>query len=66
MQNGFETFRDYDLGLNVSPLTYTADDHRSSGRVPVYEIKNGVFKLVEVVDLQARWPDKWARSWFGW
>jgi len=66
MQNGFETFRDYDLGLNVSPLTYTADDHRSSGRVPVYEIKSGVFKLVEVVDLQARWPDKWARFWFGW
>jgi branched-chain amino acid transport system substrate-binding protein len=66
MQNGFETFRDYDLGLNVPPLTYTADDHRSSGRVPVYEVKNGVFKLVELVDLQERWPNKWGRAWFGW
>ena len=66
MQNGFETFRDYDLGLNVPPLTYTAGDHRGTGRVRVYEITNRVFKLVEMVDLQGRWPDKWARSWFGW
>jgi branched-chain amino acid transport system substrate-binding protein len=66
LTNGFETFRDFNFGLNVPPLTYTAEDHRSSGKVPIYEVKNGAFQLVELVDLQDRWPDKWANEWFGW
>jgi branched-chain amino acid transport system substrate-binding protein len=66
LKNGFETFRDFDIGLNVPPLTYTARDHRSSGRVPVYEVKNREFQLVELVDLKERWPDKWDHAWFGW
>jgi branched-chain amino acid transport system substrate-binding protein len=66
LKSGFETFRDVDIGLNVCPLTYTAKDHRSSGKVPIYEVKNGTFQLVELVDLQDRWPDKWSREWFGW
>jgi branched-chain amino acid transport system substrate-binding protein len=66
LKSGFETFRDFDIGLNVPPLTYTAKDHRSSGKVPVYEVKKGTFQLVELVDLQDRWPDKWSLEWFGW
>ena len=66
LKNGFETFRDFNIGLNVPPLTYTAGDHRSSGRVSIYEVKNGQFQLVEIVDLKARWPDKWEHAWFGW
>jgi branched-chain amino acid transport system substrate-binding protein len=66
LKNGFETFRDFDIGLNVPPLTYTAKDHRSSGQVPIYEVKNGEFQLVELVDLKERWPDKWDHAWFGW
>jgi len=66
LKKGFETFRDFDVGLNVPPLTYTARDHRSSGKVPVYEVKNGAFQPVEIVDLQGRWPERWARGWFGW
>jgi branched-chain amino acid transport system substrate-binding protein len=66
LKNGFETFRNFDIGLNVPPLTYTARDHRSSGQVPIYEVKNGEFQLVELVDLKERWPDKWNHAWFGW
>ncbi|UCD78824.1 MAG: ABC transporter substrate-binding protein [Desulfobacterales bacterium] len=66
LKKGFETFRDFDIGLNVPPLTYTAQDHRISGQVPIYEVKNGTFQLVEIVDLKERWPDKWANEWFGW
>ena len=66
LKKGFETFRDFNIGLNVPPLTYAAQDHRSSGKVPIYEVKNGAFQPVELVDLQARWPDKWAHEWLGW
>ena len=37
-----------------------------AGQVPIYEIKNGKFVLVELVDLKGRWPDKWANEWLGW
>jgi branched-chain amino acid transport system substrate-binding protein len=66
LKNGFETFRGFDIGLNVPPLTYTGEDHRISGQVPIYEVKNGTFQLVERVDLKDRWPDKWGHEWFGW
>ena len=57
--------KDFDLGLGGAKLTYTDTDHRVSGSVPVYEIKDGKFKLVQVTDIKSRWPDKWA-SWMGW
>lgn len=66
LKKGFETFRGYDIGLSVPPLTYTATDHRIAGQVPIYEIKNGKFGLVELVDLKGRWPNKWANEWLGW
>ncbi len=66
LKKGFETFKGYDIGLSVPPLTYTPTDHRIAGQVPIYEVKNGKFNLVELVDLKGRWPDKWANEWLGW
>lgn len=63
---GFETMNNFDIGLGAAPVTFTATDHRVAGIVPIYEIKDGKFKLVEKVDLKGRWPDKWANEWIGW
>ena len=66
LKDGFETMREYDLGLGGAKLTYTATDHRVSGTVPVYEVKDGKFDLVTKVDLKSRWPEKWEKEWLGW
>jgi branched-chain amino acid transport system substrate-binding protein len=66
MKNGFETFDGVDVGLRVSPLTYTAEDHRASGQVNVYRIENRKFVFLTKIDLKGRWPDKWAKDWLGW
>jgi branched-chain amino acid transport system substrate-binding protein len=66
LKNGFETFRGFEIGLSVPPLTYTATDHRIAGKLPIYEIKSGKFEIVQVVDLKQRWPDKWDKEWLGW
>ena len=66
LKKGFETFQGVDLGLGGAKLTYTGKDHRVSGVVPVYEIKDGQFDLVKRVNLEERWPDKWASDWIGW
>jgi branched-chain amino acid transport system substrate-binding protein len=66
LKNGFEKMNKVDLGLGGAPLTYTATDHRISGRVPLYEIKDGKIVLLTVVDLKERWPDKWEKEWLGW
>ena len=66
LKNGFETMENFDIGLGVPPLNYTATDHRISGNVPIYEVKDGKFQVVEVVDLKGRWPEKWASEWLGW
>ena len=66
VKNGFETFKNFDIGLSVPPLTYTTTDHRIAGKVPIYEVKNGKFQIVEIVDLKGRWPKKWANEWLGW
>jgi branched-chain amino acid transport system substrate-binding protein len=66
LRKGFESFENYDIGLGVPPLTYKSDDHRISGNVPIYEIKDGKFQVVEVVDLKGRWPGKWEKEWLGW
>ena len=54
------------LGLGLAPVTYTSIDHRVGGVIPVYEWKDGAFKLVERVDLKRRWPEKWQNEWIGW
>jgi len=66
MEKGFETFDGVDIGLGVSPLTYTSSDHRASGKVKIYQIENQKFVFMTKIDLKGRWPDKWARDWFGW
>jgi branched-chain amino acid transport system substrate-binding protein len=66
LKKGFETMQGYELGLGTAPLTYTATDHRISGKVPIYMVENGKIKLVETIDLKARWPKKWADEWLGW
>jgi branched-chain amino acid transport system substrate-binding protein len=66
LKNGFETLRDFDIGLGAPSITFTATDHRVAGQVPIYEWDGGAFKLVERVDLKGRWPAKWAEDWIGW
>lgn len=66
LKHGYQSFEGLDIGLRVPPLTYTETDHRVSGRVPIYEIKDGQIALVDTIDLQARWPEKWEKEWLGW
>lgn len=65
LKNGFETFKNVDIGLRVPLLTYTSSDHRVAGKVPIYEIKNGKIVLLATPDLKSRWPKKWP-TWLGW
>ncbi len=66
MKKGFETFRNFDIGLGASPITYTSADHRPTTGCLVQVWKNGKFQEVERVDLKARWPEKWEKEWLGW
>ncbi len=66
LQNGFETMRRFDIGLGISPITLTSKDHRISGKIPIYEIRNGKFRILGVVDLKRRWPRRWGVQWYGW
>lgn len=66
MKKGFETFDGVDIGLRASPLTYNSTDHRASGEVNIYQIKNQKFVFMTKIDLKGRWPVKWAKEWFGW
>ncbi len=66
LKKGFETFRNYDIGLGAPPVTYTPDDHRPGGKIKIFEYTSGKFKLAEEVDLVSRWPEKWENDWIGW
>jgi len=66
LKKGFETMRNFDIGLGAPPVTYTSTDHRAATGLPIYEVKNGKFEIVEKVDLKSRWPNKWAKEWLGW
>jgi branched-chain amino acid transport system substrate-binding protein len=66
MKKGFETFEEFDIGLRVSPLTYTSTDHRGAGAVNIYRIENRKFVFMTKIDLIERWPVKWANEWLGW
>ncbi|NLI81976.1 MAG: ABC transporter substrate-binding protein [Deltaproteobacteria bacterium] len=66
LQKGFETLREFELGVGSAPVTFTAEDHRPAGKVPIYEWKGGKFNLVEQVDVKGRWPEKWQKEWLGW
>ena len=66
MKKGFETMRNFDIGLGAAPITFTATDHRPGTGCIVQEWKNGKFQEVANVDLKKRWPDKWEKEWLGW
>ncbi|MCP4666996.1 MAG: ABC transporter substrate-binding protein [Deltaproteobacteria bacterium] len=66
MVKGFETMKNFDIGLGASPITFTAADHRATTGCLVQEWKDGKFQEVARVDLKQRWPDKWAKEWLGW
>jgi branched-chain amino acid transport system substrate-binding protein len=66
MKKGFETMRNYDIGLGAAPITFTATDHRPGTGCIVQEWKNGKFQEVANIDLKKRWPDKWEKEWLGW
>jgi branched-chain amino acid transport system substrate-binding protein len=66
MTKGFETFRNFDIGLGASPISFTATDHRPTTGCLVQEWTGDKFVEVERVDLKERWPDKWASEWHGW
>jgi len=66
MTKGFETMRNFDIGLGASPISFTATDHRPTTGCLIQEWKNGKFQVVERVDLKKRWPEKWAKEWLGW
>ncbi|WP_028315555.1 ABC transporter substrate-binding protein [Desulfatibacillum aliphaticivorans] len=63
---GFETMRNFEIGLGSSPVSYTATDHRPTTGCLVQEYRNGAFNELSRVDLKARWPEKWANEWQGW
>ncbi len=64
LTNGFETIKDFNAGLGFAPVSYSPTDHRPSHAPNVFFIKGGTFSLLEKVDVQQRWPDKWD-SWHG-
>jgi branched-chain amino acid transport system substrate-binding protein len=66
MMKGFETMKNFHIGLGTSDVTYTATDHRPAGGVWVQEWINGKFQRVEFVDVKGRWSKKWAKEWHGW
>jgi branched-chain amino acid transport system substrate-binding protein len=66
MKKGFETMKNFHIGLGAGDVTYTPTDHRAASACLVQEWKDGKFQEVEFVDLKARWPKEWASEWHGW
>jgi branched-chain amino acid transport system substrate-binding protein len=66
MKVGFESLREYDIGLGAAPITFTTTDHRPATGCLVQEWSGVDFREVERVDLKKRWPDKWEKDWLGW
>jgi len=66
MKVGFESMRNFDLGLGAPPVTFTPEDHRPTSIAQIYIYKDGKFQLLDRIDLKKRWPDKWEKEWLGW
>ena len=66
MKKGFETMRNFDIGLGAAPISFTPTDHRPGTGCIVQEWKDGKFQEVANVNLKERWPDKWEKEWLGW
>ncbi len=67
MTKGFETMKNFDIGLGASPISYTATDHRPTTGCLVQEWKNGKFQEVARVDFKKdkRFSAKWDKDWLG-
>jgi branched-chain amino acid transport system substrate-binding protein len=52
-----ETLKDFDLGGLSAPVTYTKDDHRSTTKVSLYQVKGG--KLVKVKETELPRKPEW-------
>jgi branched-chain amino acid transport system substrate-binding protein len=59
-----ETISGLDIGMGVTPLTFTATDHRPGSTVRVYQFKGGKAQLVKAIDMKAKWPEQYAK-WLG-
>ena len=66
MKKGFETMRNFHLGLGTGDVSYTSTDHRPVGGCLVQEWKDGKFREVEFVDVKGRWSKQWKEEWHGW
>ncbi len=66
LKKGFETMRDFEIGLGMAPVSFSASDHRPQSKAGIYEIRDGKFAPLDEVDLKSRWPEKWKREWLGW
>jgi branched-chain amino acid transport system substrate-binding protein len=66
MQKGFESLRNFDIGLGAAPITFTETDHRPGTGCLIQEWKDGKFQEVANVNLKQRWPEKWEKEWLGW
>ena len=66
MKKGFESLKNFDIGLGAAPITFTPTDHRPATGCLVQEWTGTEFREVEAVDLKKRWPDKWEKDWLGW
>jgi len=66
MKEGFETLRNFDIGLGAAPVSFTPTDHRPATGCIIQEWKGGKFQIVDNVDLKKRWPELWETKWLGW
>jgi len=66
MKEGFESLRNYDIGLGAAPISFTPTDHRPATGCVIQEWKGGKFQVVDSVDLKKRWPELWETKWLGW
>ncbi len=66
LKNGFETMTDFEVGLGMTPVSFSTTDHRPESTAKIYECQGGNFLLLDEVDLKTRWPEKWQRQWLGW
>ncbi len=64
LKTALETIQNVDIGLGVTPLTFTDKDHRPGSVVRIYQFKGGKAELVQAIDMKAKWPDQWAK-WLG-
>ncbi len=64
IREAIESLKDFDIGLGVPPLTWTATDHRPTSQVRIYKINKGKFDLVKQIDMKAKFANDWAK-WIG-